>query len=116
MAGSFACGSGRSRYLRTPGANPRTRAVSQPFHLVWSAGPVGEGADRVGAPLDLAVEPLEAVGGTDPMPVSLGEQVELGGRFEAAVEARHRLRELAPEADGELGHPLASLGLGGRQE
>ena len=35
--------------------------------------PVGEAADRVGAPLDLAVEPLEPVVGADPPPVLHGE-------------------------------------------
>jgi hypothetical protein len=107
----------------TCSTNPRS-AIARSPRIDWWLMVIAIPADRPlfrrstksGAPLDLAVEPLEAVGGADAVPVLLREGVELGGRLEAIGEARHRLRELAPEAGGELHHPPARLRLARRQE
>jgi hypothetical protein len=75
------------------------------------AAAIGERAHRADAPLDLAVQPFQAVRGPQPHPVRGRKRVELSGGLEAVREARERLGDLGAEGRREGRQALGRLGL-----
>ena len=76
---------------------------------------VGEDPDDFGAAFDLAVDPLEGVGGPDLAPVRLGERGECQEVLSGVAEQRGDVGELAGEHAGDLGQlgaHVAGVGLG----
>jgi hypothetical protein len=76
---------------------------------------VGEDADDVGAAADLAIDPLERVGGAELRPVHGGEGVEgeqvFLGVFEQVGDFRQRLAQPAERVADELARCVAIVGV-----